>query len=295
MVNQIKKVALFGGTHGNEITGVYLVKKFLKYPHLIQRSTLEVLPFFSNPKAIELKQRYVETDLNRCFDSENLDNLDNVLYEQLLAKNIHRKIQENQINFLIDLHSTTANMGLTVILSDVNQFHLQLCSYLSLIEPEIKILYYASGQKNQLLRSNIELGITLEVGSVPQNVLDANLFIKTEKIIHHLLDYLEKYNLNQITQKTSDLVFYEVFKSIDYPRKDGDIIAMIHPNLQSKDYQPIHSGDPLFITFEGETITYQDNFTVYPVFINEAAYYEKSTAMCLAKKQEITVVFKQSQ
>ena len=288
-MNKIKKVALFGGTHGNEITGVYLVKKFLKYPHLIKRSTLEVLPFFSNPKAIELKKRYVETDLNRCFAAEDLDNLDAILYEQLLAKNIHKKIQENKVDFLIDLHSTTANMGLTIILSDTNQFHLQLSSYLSLIEPEIKILHYASGQKNQLLRSNIDLGITLEVGSVPQNVLDADLFMKTQKIIYHLLDYLEKYNLNQITNRTNNLVFYEVFKTIDYPREEGDIIAMIHPNLQSKDYQALAPGEPLFITFEGKNITYQGDFTVYPVFINEAAYYEKSTAMCLAKKQEITV------
>ncbi|MGK7940949.1 MAG: aspartoacylase [Crocosphaera sp.] len=291
MVNKIKKVALFGGTHGNEITGVYLVKKFLKHPHLIKRSTLEVLPFFSNPKAIELKQRYVETDLNRCFAPEDLENLDTILYEQLLAKNIYKKIQENQVNFLLDLHSTTANMGLTIILSDTNPFHLQLSSYLSLIEPEIKILHYASGQKSQLLRSNIDVGITLEVGPVPQNVLDADLFIKTEKIIYHLLDYLDKYNQRKITETTNDLVFYEVFKTIDYPREQGDIIAMIHPKIQSKDYQPLAPGDPLFITFEGETITYKGDFTVYPVFINEAAYYEKSTAMCLTKKRQTTVTF----
>ena len=66
---------------------------------------------------------------------------------------------------------------------------------------------------------------------------------------------------------------------------------MIHPNLQSKDYQPLHPGDPLFITFDGETINYEGNATVYPVFINEAAYYEKSTAMCLTRKREISVTF----
>ncbi len=291
MVNKIDKVALFGGTHGNEITGVYLVKKFIKNPHLLQRSNLKVLPFLANPQAIKLQQRYVETDLNRCFAPEDLENLDTILYEQLLAKNIHKKIQENQVNFLIDLHSTTANMGLTIILSDTNQFHLELGSYLSLIEPKIKILHYASAQKNQLLRSNIKLGITLEVGSVPQNVLNADLFMKTEKIIYNLLDYLEKFNQNKVDKKSHNLVFYEVFKTIDYPREKGEITAMIHPNLQSKDYQPLNPGDPLFITFDGETINYKGNATVYPVFINEAAYYEKSTAMCLTRKREIAVTF----
>ncbi len=208
-----------------------------------------------------------------------------------LAKTIHQKLRNNQINFLIDFHSTTANMGLTIILSDTNKFHLQLVSYLSLLHPKIKILHYSSEQKNQLLRSKTELGLSIEIGSIPQQVLDAELFMKTEQLIYSLLDYLEKYNLNKIAKKTHDLVFYEVFKRIDYPRKGEEITAMIHPNLQFKDYQPINPGDPLFITFDGETITYKGDFTVYPVFINEAAYYEKSIAMCLTKKREIAVTF----
>ena len=39
------------------------------------------------------------------------------------------------------------------------------------------------------------------------------------------------------------------------------------------------------------TITYQGDSTVYPVFVNEAAYYEKGIAMCLAKQREIVVNF----
>ncbi len=289
MVKKIEKVALFGGTHGNEMTGIYLVKKFLKNSHLLDHSTLQVFPFLSNPKAIQLNIRYTEIDLNRCFAPEDLGNLDHVLYEQLLAKTIHQKLVNNQINFVVDLHSTTANMGLTIILSDTNNFHLQLCSYLSLINPEIKILYYGSEEKKKLLRSNTELGLSIEIGPIAQGTLDATLFMKTEKLIYNLLDYLDKYNQNQIDKISHNLVFYEVFERIDYPRKGEEIRAMIHPNLQFNDYQPINSGDPLFITFDGETINYQGDFTVYPVFINEAAYYEKGIAMCLTKKREITV------
>ena len=182
-------------------------------------------------------------------------------------------------------------MGLTIILSDTNKFHLHLVSYLSLVHPELKILHYSSEQKTQLLRSNTELGLTIEIGAVAQEVLDAELFIKTEQLIYSLLDYLDKYNQNKIAEGTHNLVFYEVFKKIDYPREGEEITAMIHPNLQFQDYQPVHPGDPLFITFQGETITYQGDFTVYPVFINEAAYYEKSIAMCFTRKREIAVTF----
>ncbi len=56
---------------------------------------------------------------------------------------------------------------------------------------------------------------------------------------------------------------------------------MIHPQLQFQDYKPLHAGNPIFVTFDGEEIFYQGDDIVYPVFINEAAYYEKGTAMCL--------------
>ena len=75
MVKKIEKVALFGGTHGNEMTGIFLIKKFLENPYLIERPTLKVFPFLSNPRAIKLRVRYTEIDLNRCFDSEDIDNL----------------------------------------------------------------------------------------------------------------------------------------------------------------------------------------------------------------------------
>ncbi|MDP8932677.1 MAG: succinylglutamate desuccinylase/aspartoacylase family protein, partial [Cyanobacteriota bacterium] len=44
-------------------------------------------------------------------------------------------------------------------------------------------------------------------------------------------------------------------------------------------------GDPMFLTFDGESVLYEGKSTVYPIFINEAAYYEKGIAMCFTQKQ----------
>jgi aspartoacylase len=46
-------------------------------------------------------------------------------------------------------------------------------------------------------------------------------------------------------------------------------------------------GDPLFMDLDGNTIAYRGDRTVYPTFINEAAYYEKGIAMVVADKQEV--------
>ena len=57
-MNQIKRVAIVGGTHGNELTGIYLVKKFDRAPELIGRSTFETITLLANPKACEIGTRH---------------------------------------------------------------------------------------------------------------------------------------------------------------------------------------------------------------------------------------------
>lgn len=60
---------------------------------------------------------------------------------------------------------------------------------------------------------------------------------------------------------------------------------MIHPELE--DYKALNSGDPIFMTFEGRIIAYQNESTVYPVFIGEASYQKKNIAFVLCSKQII--------
>ncbi|MBU2113191.1 MAG: succinylglutamate desuccinylase/aspartoacylase family protein, partial [Gammaproteobacteria bacterium] len=69
----------------------------------------------------------------------------------------------------------------------------------------------------------------------------------------------------------------------------GERIGMVHKNVQDKDYQPINPGDPIFTLFDGTEIYYDGAATVYPTFINEAAYYDNNLAMSLNEKVLITL------
>jgi aspartoacylase len=51
----------------------------------------------------------------------------------------------------------------------------------------------------------------------------------------------------------------------------------------------LHPGEPMFMTFRGEEIVYKGNDIVYPIFINEAAYYEKGIAMHISQKELIEI------
>ncbi|MCC5647487.1 aspartoacylase [Nostoc sp. CHAB 5824] len=299
-MSQIERVAIVGGSHGNELTGVHLVKKFQQYPNLINKSSFETLALLGNLKAIEEGKRYIDKDLNRCFTNQSLQNPQLSSYEDTRAKAIQQILQpQNQpfVDVIVDLHSTTANMGLSLIFCDMHPFLLRLGAYLSSINPMIKVFINQQSREGGFLRSLCELGFVIEVGAVPQNILNAELFQKTEQLIYAVLDYFEGYNQGKIPQTNSELTLYKYIKTIDYPRSDaygglrlcGEIQAMIHPQLQFKDYEPLNPGDPMFMTFEGKDIFYEGESTVYPIFINEAAYYEKGIAMYLTQKYQEVV------
>lgn len=287
-MSKIKRVVIAGGTHGNELTGIYLVKKFERSPHLIQRSSFESLTLIANPKACIVGTRYVDTDLNRCFLTQDLEDPNLSSYEAQRAKIIAQTFGSNgsqQADFVIDLHSSTANMGLSIILANENLLNIQLAAYLTSINPKARVLYSTTrNHERPHLDSICEFGCTLEVGAVAQGVLDATLFQETEEIVHSILDYLEAYNQESPPPGKDTLAVYHSIQTIDYPRNElGEIQAMIHPQLQFRDYQALHPGEPIFLTFEGEEIVYEGDSIVYPVFINEAAYYEKGIAMCITQ------------
>ncbi|MBX9257757.1 aspartoacylase [Desmonostoc muscorum CCALA 125] len=294
-MNQINRVAIVGGTHGNEFTGAYLVQKFAQFPDLITRPSFETVTLLANPQAFAAARRYLEKDLNRCFLRQDLQNPALNSYEELQAKSIQNSLASNgdkQADFILDLHSTTANMDLTIILVNTNPFNLKLAAYLSEINPLVKVYScdFKSVAENPFVNSLCELGFAIEIGPIAQGVLKATLFQQTEELIHAVLDYLEQFNQGEIPATNKTLTLYHHLSVVDYPKKqDGTIFGMIHPELQDKDYQALNPGDPMFITFDNQTIVYQGESTVWPVFINEAAYYEKGIAMALTQKQQLKI------
>lgn len=69
---RLSRVAVCGGTHGNELSGVYLVRETLKEKVMEKEEDVSVLMVLSNPRATQQCRRYVDTDLNRCFTHATL-------------------------------------------------------------------------------------------------------------------------------------------------------------------------------------------------------------------------------
>ncbi len=286
----VSKVAITGGTHGNELTGVYLIEKWRKNPSSVKREGFETILLHTNPEAIKVCRRYIDRDLNRAFKLSDLENPPNH-YEAKRACELNALLgpkgaDETAVDFIVDLHSTTANMGLSIVVSNESELTWQAIRYLCAQEPKLHIYRWKGDEEDAFVDSIAPHGFAIEVGAVPQGVLRSDLFFETERLVHHLLDFFERYNRGEdLSRYESAVEVYDHVDMIDYPRDaSGKLDGMVHEVLQDRDYTLLKKGDPIFRRLDGSEIFYDREEPLHALFVNEAAYYEKGFAMTLARK-----------
>ncbi|NRA72093.1 MAG: aspartoacylase [Gammaproteobacteria bacterium] len=287
----IKQLAIVGGTHGNEFTGIYLLKKWQDNIELIQRGSFNTETVFGNPEAYQANKRYINSDLNRRFNQVELENRTLTGLEEVRAKQINQQLGpkgDPRIDFIIDVHTTTSNMGPTLLLTAKGKFYNQLAAYVQMNMPEVVISCdedHKTNQEQHFLSSIAKHSVMVEVGPVPQSVLRHDVFEQSERMTLLILDFIELYNTDQLPQFPVTIDAFRFLETISLPlNSKGERIAMIHRDIQDKDFAAIEPGQPLFVTFAGEEICYQGDTTVYGSFINEAAYYDNNLAMSLMEK-----------
>lgn len=294
-MSKIKQVAVVGGTHGNEFSGIYLIKKWQQNPELIARNSFTTDTVFANPKAFDENKRYIDCDLNRQFTAKKLADTSLANYEQSRAKALNAQLGpkgNSQQDFIIDLHNTTSNMGPTLILLQADDFNKKLGAYVLQNMPEAVIIFedQKTVEKHYFLCSIAPQGVIIEIGPQPQSVVRQDVLDQMDEMTKHVLDFVDLYNQDALPELPSEYSAFCWIESIKLPENEqGERIGMIHKNVQDNDFKPLEKGDPIFTLFDGGEITYQGDYTAYPHFINEAAYYDNNLAMSLGKKRTITL------
>ncbi|MBK2357373.1 aspartoacylase [Francisella hispaniensis] len=281
---KINKLLVSGGIHGNEYTGIYIVKRMKEYP--LKPKSLEVIPLLANPEAFRLSKRYKDKDLNRCFSTEDLQNTSLSSYENQRAREINKLYgtkSDSPIDFLIDLHTTTSNLGKTVITDGKNPFVNRLCAYLVEQVDGLRVIKHES--ITSVTMNNIApMSLTIEIGAVNTSVYDPNAINITTEIINEIIKFIELSNSDAVPE-VKQCKAYEPIKTIHYPRdSEGNINAIIHKNLHGKDFQAISFNDSIFELMDGSDKLLDIVGEWYPIFVNESAYYEKDIAFYLAKE-----------
>lgn len=297
----VKKVAIVGGTHGNETNGVHLAKHFMRNMSLVKRPSFETEVMLSNVAAIQQNTRYVEEDLNRCYLLSDLQDAEKSKssLERKRALEVDaalgpKSAESPKCDLIIDLHNTTANTGVALLMAPDDQFAHEIGHHLMGLDDSVRVVEWNDQPDWPLCPSIGRSGLTFEVGACPWGCIEPALFQKSRRLVLALLDYVDQHNalITAGTAKPQEVtmkVYRSIGVSMDYPRVDGDPVGHVHPALQNNDFCELNDGDPLFMTFDGETVNFdrkehkvpEKYDKVYALFVNEAAYYEKKVALML--------------
>lgn len=285
---KINKVAIVGGTHGNEFTGTFLLRRWANNPSEITRESFTTKPLWANPKAFYENKRYIDADLNRCFLRADLNDEAIHTYEGNRAKVINALLgpKDNPaFDLTFDIHTTTSNMGITLILIGEDLYQLRLAAFVKAHLPGVNLLRIPLelGQSN--LSSVTPRMIGLEIGPIPQGLLRHDIFEEANEAMRLSLDYIHQVNEGDEPELGNKVEVFMLRGTVGFPVDgDGNICAMVHRELQDRDYKELRKGDATFSTLNGETITFKEEEIAYPAFINEAAYYDKKIAFSLTDK-----------
>ncbi|WP_251358737.1 aspartoacylase [Kangiella sp. TOML190] len=282
----IKRMAMVGGTHGNEFTGIYLLDKL---QNQLQLTAVTIDYVLANPKAYQAVKRYLDRDLNRCFKLSDLADHKLSGYENLRAKEINQQLGpkgNSKTDFIVDLHTSTAPMGINLVLTKIDEFHLRLVDFVQQ-RLEGVIITWEDIADHHFLMSIAEKHLLVEVGATPQGVLRQDVFDKTEAAVGFIIEFIELYNSHELPKPSASVDIYKYFDVAYLPQNEqGEIIGMVHQNIQDRDFGLLKTGEPIFKLFSGEDVVYQgEDCTIS--FINEAAYYDEKKAFSMSRKVSI--------
>jgi succinylglutamate desuccinylase len=232
------QVVVVGGTHGNEYTGIWCIQHLQTQTQELQirYPSLSISTVLGNPVAFQKNRRFIDTDLNReCSihrlrDHQQSSSTSSSSHhhsaatvtgvEAQRARQLERMFCAPSKEFpstdiIIDLHTTTANMGVTVIVPENDPFMIRAAAYVvgklkqqqqqsndknnAITDFKSQILLYAVADRLQRpnLSSLARHGFTIEVGPVPQSVVRHDRVCDTLNCLHHLLDFLNHHYHHQ--------------------------------------------------------------------------------------------------
>jgi aspartoacylase len=219
---------------------------------------------------------------------------------------------------IVDLHTTTANMGISLIIPEGDPLMAAAAAYVlnqcktKYGYDSVQCLMHAMPTRadRQNLSSCGRHGFTVEVGPVPQGVLRHDVIEKTQSAMHSLLEFLHLRNLelqkggringeptvldelrrvypNNIVpcyRSAPAVRPGELSGKISWPNDETNPnfpSVIVHKSLQDQDFKPLRIGDPLFVSLDGTVIPYDGSHgdEVHLIFVNEGGYYYASSKL----------------
>lgn len=218
--DQKKEILCIGGTHGDEPFGIVALKnleqKYGKYYDWI----------IGSPMAVAQGTRCYEGDLNRSAPGDKAAT-------NYAARRAAEVIESaNQYKYVIDIHGTTQDTGIFIILTKITEENLRLASML----PIDRIVYWPSINKalEGPTSEFYSCGLEIECGAKT----DPSIWLELENILQDFFVNYKKYEQEDWRKNLQKKKFYEVYKGLER----NDITAQ----LQLEEFKQVEYQGEIF-------------------------------------------------
>lgn len=288
-------VAVVGGTHGDERTGILLATHWRTAPQELARAGLCVRPVLANEQAAKANLRFVHNDLNRAFAREDLYGTSGGA-ERARARELDAllgpkaaPLQARQTHFIIDMHTAAGALGRTLNLLEGDTAAMAVAARAQVLDPRIRIyLFPALGNDSPYLPS-VSRGLGVEVGPVCPGRPCPHALQTTREVVGLLLDVLAEaaHSPGAIPDHwPHKAVVHRHLGTVAYPAEG----ACVHPQVFGHDYLPVHPGMEFFILPDGTTAPLElpaawGSRDLLAAYIAEPAYAAHGVAASIARSQ----------
>jgi len=250
----MNRVTIVGCLHGDEIIGQKVIEELQKLTFKKDVSFL-----IANKEALEKKNRFISTDLNRSFPGKK-----GASDEEGLAFDILQKIKDSDL--IIDIHATNSDFDKVAIVPDLSRERKELLKAVPIKKIALVTKQVFGGKE---LMNYSKLGVALDYG--PDKTGD-NYQIALEDIKQILL------NLNFLDGQKNLMPEKELYRVQGLYKTEKEF----KPNNNLREFEEIKEGDFLGQTRSGERVLAKENF--YPLFLGKGSYQE---SLCLKATKEI--------
>eukprot|EP00397_Hematodinium_sp_SG-2012_P038041 GEMP01041330.1.p1 GENE.GEMP01041330.1~~GEMP01041330.1.p1 ORF type:complete len:252 (+),score=41.16 GEMP01041330.1:73-828(+) len=223
----VKNVCITGGVHGNELNGVEMTRHLKREHDANKFASFNVEYILANEHAIQHNVRYQDVDLNRCFLYEDLRKKPEDKYERIRAAELDCLMGPKQpgvdpkMDVIIDLHTTSANTGLALMMAPDDVFAHALGKVLRDNDPDVRIVNWAVAPDWSMLPSVARSGFTFEVGPCSWGCLASSIYRKTLRLVHLALEFIQAHNERISCGISIENISIPCFRKaaiVDYPR-----------------------------------------------------------------------------
>lgn len=237
---------ILAGVHGNEICGVEIIRKIL--PTLkIDKGRLFI--GYGNPRAIEIKKRSTEANLNRMFkDDKDLSETEKISYEYKRAQFLKKYL--DQAGVLLDVHASTNPESSSFIICESNAKELFSCFPVDLVVSGFD--KEEPGGTDYYMNKNGKIGICVECGyfSSPESLIVA------EKSIMSFLSARKHINTDHLieSKKQSRIHIYRLY----YSKTDSFVL-----DKKFRDFEEIKNGQVIGVDGEEKISPDRDSLILF--------------------------------